>query len=369
MSDELYLFFQYLGSKILAEIDLEQPLETIFYQHVQETINNYWIEYEKILSHYVVESAKIGSLHYDILLNASKDQAKQYEAVKSSDNIRQFLDNGLNASETKQLFMPNPQVANTLQRYTFEASEKTKARVNKEINDILFRGYSEGWGPRDVGDKIQQKFTQLKTYEARRIAQTEINTTRNYIQYGRMREDGMEYKIWHSAHDSRTRKSHLDVDEEIVPVDQPFSNGLMYPGDKSGPIEEWINCRCSHAAFIMPLGYEAPPFYPFTESDLVKVGSSISQDYVPQIQEKLRILEGAMIARQTDEEPLPVRQVVRYEDLILGVYNPTWSKKKKREYVDYIFETLPESMSKQEFIDTMKNLYPNDKFVKTLSLD
>ena len=45
MSDELYLFFQYLGSKILAEIDLEQPLETIFYQHVQETINNYWIEY------------------------------------------------------------------------------------------------------------------------------------------------------------------------------------------------------------------------------------------------------------------------------------------------------------------------------------
>ena len=113
----------------------------------------------------------------------------------------------------------------------------------------------------------------------------------------------------------------------------------MYPGDKSGPIEEWINCRCSHAAYILPLGYEAPNFFPFKESDLIKVGSSISQDYVPQIQEKLRLLEGAMIQQNQ------VRQAVRYEELIIGIYNPEWSKKKKQEYVNHILENLPEGMN------------------------
>ena len=200
--------------------------------------------------------------------------------------------------------MPNPQVANNLQRYTFEASEKTKARVNNEINDILFRGYSDGWGPRDVANKLQQRFTELKTYEARRIAQTELNTTRNYVQYAHLLEDNMEYKTWHAAHDSRTRKSHLDVDGEIVPINEPFSNGLMYPGDKNGRIEEWINCRCSHAAYIIPLGYEAPPFYPFTESDLIKVGSSLSRDYVPEIIERLRVIDGAVV-EEHEENNIP----------------------------------------------------------------
>ena len=239
------------------------------------------MEYDKILSYYVAEAAKIGMIHYDILLEASEARAKDFKAVKARDTITTYLNNSLTSSETNNLFMPNPQVKDNLERNTFEASEKTKNRVTNEINDILAEGYREGWGPRYVGDKIKQKFTDLKTYEARRIAQTEINTTRNYVNYTSLVDDGIEYKIWHAAHDSRTRKSHLKVDEEIVPIDQPFSNGLMYPGDKSGPIEEWVNCRCSHAAYIIPLGFEAPGFWPFTESDLVKVGSSVSRDYIP----------------------------------------------------------------------------------------
>lgn len=311
MSDELYLFFNYLSSKILKEINLNEPLETIFYQTVQDTINKYWIEYEKILSHYVDEAAKIGLIHYDILLSASKAQADNFQAVKAKQTVTTYLNNSLTSSETNQLWMPNPEVNRNLERYKFEASEKTKARINNEINNILAEGYREGWGPRYVGDKIQQKFTQLKTYEARRIAQTEINTTRNYVQYSQLQADNMEYKIWHAAHDSRTRKSHLDVDEEIVPINEPFSNGLMYPGDKSGPIEEWINCRCSHAAFIIPLGYEAPDFWPFTADDLIKVGSSLSKDYVEDIRQRLRVMDGAIVEdhqENTIEKPVIVEQ-------------------------------------------------------------
>ena len=350
---------------MLENVKLDEPLESVFYGFATDMINKYWSDYDKILSHYVDEAAIIGNVHYDLLLSASKDYSKNFQSTKAKNNRRQFLDNQMNVSDTNELFAPNPKVASRLERYKFEASEKTKARVTNEINDILAEGYREGWGPRHVAEKIQQRFTDLSTYEARRIAQTEINTTRNFTQYNRMVDDEMEYKIWHSAHDSRTRQSHIEVDEEIVPIDQPFSNGLMYPGDKSGPIEEWVNCRCSHAAYIMPLGYEAPNFYPFKETDLIKVGSSLSQDYVKPIQEKLNLLQAAMIQREQGQEDGVAREVVHYESLILGVYNPTWNKQKKRDYVDYVLENLTEKEG-QGFINTLKELYPEDKFVKTL---
>lgn len=312
-SDELYVFFQYLGRKILSEVNLKNPLESVFYGYAADTINKYWVEYDKILSHYVDKAAIIGYAHYEILLNASKDRAKKFQATKAKNNPRQFLDNELATSDNNELFAPNPRVADGLERYKFMASEKTKSRVNNEISQILAEGYKEGWGPRHVAQKIQQRFTDLSSYESRRIAQTEINTTRNFVQYNQLVDDGIEYKIWHAAHDSRTRKSHLDVDEEIVPINEPFSNGLMYPGDKSGPVSEWVNCRCSHAAFIMPLGYQAPDFWPFTEADLVKVGSSLSQDYVSQIRERLSVLNGVVVSQareQKIEKPDPAEPVI-----------------------------------------------------------
>lgn len=43
-------------------------------------------------------------------------------------------------------------------------------------------------------------------------------------------------KTWRSARDSRVRPDHRELDGETVPIDEPFSNGLMQPGEP--------NCRC-----------------------------------------------------------------------------------------------------------------------------
>lgn len=51
-------------------------------------------------------------------------------------------------------------------------------------------------------------------------------------------------KIWRSAQDGRERPSHRAMHGEEVQKDQPFSNGLMHPGDPSGAAEEVIQCRC-----------------------------------------------------------------------------------------------------------------------------
>lgn len=52
-------------------------------------------------------------------------------------------------------------------------------------------------------------------------------------------------KQWDATLDDRTRESHVAVDGQIREIDEPFSNGLMFPGDPSGGAAEVINCRCA----------------------------------------------------------------------------------------------------------------------------
>ena len=51
-------------------------------------------------------------------------------------------------------------------------------------------------------------------------------------------------KEWIAHIDNRTRESHIEINGEIVPFNEPFSNGLMYPQDFDGDPSEVYNCRC-----------------------------------------------------------------------------------------------------------------------------
>ena len=154
---------------------------------------------------------------------------------------------------------------------TFTASQNTLNRVDSNINEILTDGYRQGVGINEVSRQITERFDQLRTWESTRIARTEIHTAQNMGVMNSYESLGVEYTQWIAADDDRTRESHLEIDREIIPMGGTYSNGLAYPGDTSGPIEEWINCRCSNAPFVMPDGMMAPSFSPFREEDLVPV--------------------------------------------------------------------------------------------------
>lgn len=64
--------------------------------------------------------------------------------------------------------------------------------------------------------------------------------------YRRAKDMGIEVmKTWVATLDSRTRHTHRMIDGETVDVDEPFSNGLMFPADPDGDPEEVYNCRCT----------------------------------------------------------------------------------------------------------------------------
>lgn len=153
----------------------------------------------------------------------------------------------------------------------FIASQATLARVDTSIKTLLTEGYQSGKGINYVSNLLVKRFDQLQTWEAQRIARTEIHNSHNTAVMDTYNEIGVEYTMWISADDERTRESHLEINGEIIRLGDTYSNGLRFPGDTDGPIEEWINCRCSNAPYVLPYGYTAPPQQQFTENDLIKI--------------------------------------------------------------------------------------------------
>lgn len=225
-------------------------------------INKNWDLYEKVLGRYNNKAASIGLLYNKLLTDYSFTYAREKRIAQKSED---YL----------ETYKPNVKVSEKIKENTFHSSEQVKARVTREINNVLSDAYNEGLGREDVVKKLNEKFTSLKEYETRRIAVTEINSSRNTANYQQIQNDNISYKQWITAEDNRVRPSHVDLHGHITRTDNKFSNGLLYPGDKSGSIKEWITCRCVVLPYFIPWGKEAPDLVEFTEDQLVNADESL----------------------------------------------------------------------------------------------
>lgn len=122
-------------------------------------------------------------------------------------------------------------------------------RIMKTISD----GHSGNRGRQEIIDDVRAllAFTHWDA-EARRIAVTEVNGAANAAwMAAAVREQAQTsqtlYKKWRSSHDHNVRSSHREANGQIRPIGQPFVVGgwpMMQPGDKAGPPDEVIGCRC-----------------------------------------------------------------------------------------------------------------------------
>lgn len=230
--------------------------------------------YYQILEQYIKREYKLGISEAKRLVElAVNPQANKsiFDKLKKKVNIKATRNN---------LFGTLTDAEQELLERTKIFSKRTLARITSDINQILTQGYTDGKGINVVATTITKRFNQLETWEARRIARTEIHNAHNNAVMKTYETLDVEYTQWISAgDDGRTRESHLGpadgvpdgVDGQIIRMGDTYSNGLQYPGDTDGPIEEWINCRCSNAPFVMPYGYTAPPMTQFREDDLIKI--------------------------------------------------------------------------------------------------
>ena len=271
LEQALSRFFKKLSSDVLgnleeywSEYQLLQGQINLIIKPIMESEE----EYNRILEKYIRREYKLGSAEAKRLVNLAMNR-------KAEKSIFDQLRKGVRIKATRyNLFGTLEEAEEELLTKTFIASQRTIARVATDINQIITTGYTSGKGINVVAQMLQTRFNQLETWEAKRIARTEIHNAHNNAVMKTYETLNVEYTQWIAADDDRTRESHVEVDREIIRIGDTYSNGLQYPGDTSGPIEEWINCRCSNAPYVMPYGMMAPPGREqFREEDLIPISN------------------------------------------------------------------------------------------------
>lgn len=120
--------------------------------------------------------------------------------------------------------------------------------INNLIDGILEEGFSNGLGipeiQRQMRSKLAEGLTEINTYQAERIARTEVIGASNTGSFEGAKESGVALgKEWMTSGLPGIRQSHLDYEAMgRVDMDYDYNIGLKYPGDPNGGPEEIINC-------------------------------------------------------------------------------------------------------------------------------
>lgn len=124
---------------------------------------------------------------------------------------------------------------------------------SRKINDTTFNQLKvqfvesiENGEDRDkLVKRIRDTYGDISESRAKIIARTEVQGAMQKGTFEGYKQSGVTIKIWTAVLDSKTRDTHALLDGEEKPIDSPFSNGLMFPGEPGGKASEVINCRCT----------------------------------------------------------------------------------------------------------------------------
>ena len=207
----------------------------------------YQVEFQKSLKKQV--EAILETLHSNEFETVSEYLAKSYEegfvgAMYSLQNQGIPLIFPIDQEQVVQAIQADTKLSESL--YASMGHDITD--LKKKITGEISRGLSSGQMYSEITRNIAS-WARIPKNNAMRIARTEahrIQTKASFDAQHKAKSKGADVvKQWDATLDGKTRDSHRKLDGEVRELDEPFSNGLMYPGDPSGSAAEVINCRCA----------------------------------------------------------------------------------------------------------------------------
>lgn len=148
-----------------------------------------------------------------------------------------------NAQTVERLIKDNPYL---LPKATVNVPKDL--RWNKKVlNSAIIQGTLQGEGIDEIAARLM-KVTDMNQNVAIRNARTMVTAAQSMG-----RDDGIKraqdmgidvQRTWMARLDFKTRHSHRQLDGEVRDIGEPFSNGLLFPGDPDGAPAEIYNCRC-----------------------------------------------------------------------------------------------------------------------------
>ncbi len=91
-------------------------------------------------------------------------------------------------------------------------------------------------------DVVDHVFEIAVAARAAELALTRTTSIGNFARREAAEQVGVRSKVWR-VNSSSSR--HPGMDGETVPIGETFSNGLLWPGDPAGDVDETAGCICS----------------------------------------------------------------------------------------------------------------------------
>lgn len=261
----------------------ESQIQTDFTKLFRKTQNKV---VDAISEHYGLDNelkeiiaSEVESLRHPMVLTMEQgiDQAISIGRKEAYQQLREL--------GTKAEYQPfNSKVREVFSERAENAVKQSIDTINEQLTSRLSDAYEKGWNSEKTARELQATMKGMEDKNLKTLTRTEMHSAKMQARQLSYQERGVGFSQWRTAgddvvrgNDPRDEADHVVMDGEITPLDTPFSNGLLYPGDMSGDISEWINCRCDMRPFVMPVGMEAPgDGEPFMEEDLVPVDVGVS---------------------------------------------------------------------------------------------
>ena len=138
----------------------------------------------------------------------------------------------------------DPKTREWLHAKTIRFADEALNRYAEDVRAALEEGKAAGETYQQLAARLDEVFDGRKN-NSLTVARTESVGTESYARELAYLDAGLEEAEWMSMGDEHVRDSHAAMDGEVARIGEPFSNGLLRPGDtEHGTPEDWINCRC-----------------------------------------------------------------------------------------------------------------------------
>ena len=132
----------------------------------------------------------------------------------------------------------NPLVTKWIKKRSGDLIKSILDTTKDKLRKTLAEGIEAGESIPKLANRVSAVYEEAKGSRAIKIARTEtINASNSGAYQAYRKSDIIKEKEWLATMDDRVREEHAAMNGEVVGLDEPFSNGLMFPGEP--------NCRCT----------------------------------------------------------------------------------------------------------------------------
>jgi SPP1 gp7 family putative phage head morphogenesis protein len=217
-------------------------------QHFVDNLKRYFQSQQDRVINSLTKSVKAITDNPEELLDWTEENGKLLTTMKPL--WMASLKEGFEATNEMYQFgvsfdVLNPRFLDWVDKNGAEAVKNINDTTKEKLRTTLSEGITDGEGIPKLKNRVLGVMGEAKTSRAVKIARTETHNTvvsgthETYIAAGVLKQE------WLTTIDGRERDSHAAINGEVVEIDQPFSNGLMFPGDPGGDASEVVNCRCA----------------------------------------------------------------------------------------------------------------------------